>query len=383
MKDTIRSLLFGGALAFGILMEFTSNAATQKEIDNTKQKITDLQEQKEEAEQQVDSLNHKKDELETELDSFNEQLKQIAASMNQLEDGIEKKQQEIKEEEDALAEAEEASDRQYADMKTRIQFLYEQGSATVWQMLFEAESIADFLNRTEYAAQINQYDRELLAEFQRLQEQIRETKRQMEEEMEELERLKDQKEEEQASVNSLIANTRDKIRQSDADIENAQSDVEDLEAKIAKMEAYEKELELKKAREDAARLAAIKEQEKEDTSGASYVPADSDAYLLGALIECEAGGESYEGKLAVGSVILNRVKSSYFPNTISGVIYQGGQFSPVASGRLAYRMQAGVSSSCLGAAQEVLNGNITINCLYFRSNNGIISGMVIGNHVFY
>lgn len=383
MKDTIRSLLFGGALAFCILMAFTSNAATQKEIDNTKQKITDLQEQKEEAEQQVDSLNHKKDALETELDSFNEQLKQIAASMNQLEDGIEKKQQEIKDAEDALAEAEEASDRQYADMKTRIQFLYEQGSATVWQMLFEAESIADFLNRTEYAAQINQYDRELLAEFQRLQEQIRETKRQMEEEMEELERLKDQKEEEQASVNSLIANTRDKIRQSDADIENAQSDVEDLEAKIAKMEAYEKELELKKAREDAARLAAIKEQEKEDTSGASYVPADSDAYLLGALIECEAGGESYEGKLAVGSVILNRVKSSYFPNTISGVIYQGGQFSPVASGRLAYRMQAGVSSSCLGAAQEVLNGNITINCLYFRSNNGIISGMVIGNHVFY
>ena len=131
------------------------------------------------------------------------------------------------------------------------------------------------------------------------------------------------------------------------------------------------------------RLAAIKEQEKEDTSTVVYVPTDSDQYLLGAIIQCEAGGESYDGKLAVGSVVINRVKSSYFPNSVSGVIYQSGQFSPVASGRLAYRLEAGVDGSCLQAAQDVLNGNITVGCLYFRQNNGIIQGTVIGNHVFY
>ena len=92
---------------------------------------------------------------------------------------------------------------------------------------------------------------------------------------------------------------------------------------------------------------------------------------------------AYEGKLAVGSVVMNRVKSSYFPNTISGVIYQKGQFSPVASGRYAYRLQAGVNSECLQAAQEVLDGKITLNCLFFRTNNGIVTGTVIGNHVFY
>ena len=87
---------------------------------------------------------------------------------------------------------------------------------------------------------------------------------------------------------------------------------------------YEKQLEIQKAKEDAARLAAIKEQEKEDTSTVVYVPTDSDQYLLGAIIQCEAGGESYDGKLAVGSVVMNRVKSSYFPNSVSGVIYQSG-----------------------------------------------------------
>ena len=130
-------------------------------------------------------------------------------------------------------------------------------------------------------------------------------------------------------------------------------------------------------------LTAAKKQEQENRSNVTYAPAQSDAYLLAAIIQCEAWGEPYDGKLAVGSVIMNRVRSSYFPNTVSGVIYQGGQFSPVASGRLAYRLEQGVASDCMSAAQAVLGGTSTTNCLYFRVNNGIIEGTVIGNHVFY
>lgn len=71
-------------------------------------------------------------------------------------------------------------------------------------------------------------------------------------------------------------------------------------------------------------MAEIKRQEAENNGEFSYVPSDSDLYLLGAIIQCEADGEPYEGKLAVGSVVMNRVRSSYFPNTVSGVIYQSG-----------------------------------------------------------
>ena len=379
-KKGLLSLLLIGCLFVGTTVYA---ATTQKEIEDTKDKISDLENQKDEAEQQVDSLNDKKEALESDLNSLNGQLNNIISSMNELETEIGNKEKEIADAKEQLEEAEEKSAEQYENMKTRIQYMYENGSITVWQMLMESDSITDFLNRTEYAAEINRYDRELLTQFQELQQQIAEQKELLEGELAELTVLEEQMEEKQNSVNRLIAGTKDKIAQSDTEIADAKADVESLENKIAKMEAYEKELEIKKAKEDAARLAAIKEQEKEDTSGATYVPADSDAYLLGAIIECEAGSEPYEGKLAVGSVIMNRVKSSYFPNTISGVIYQSGQFSPVASGRLAYRLETGVSSSCIGAAQEVLNGNITINCLYFRANNGIISGTVIGNHVFY
>lgn len=384
MTGNIKRKVCGLVLVCCFLMGTTSYAATtQRQIDSTKDKITDLQNQKEEAEQQVDDLNDKKSALESDLSSLNTQLGDIVSSMNELDTQIGEKQQEIADAKEQLEQTQQKADKQYADMKVRIQYMYENGNTSIWQLLFESESVTDFLNRTEYAAQINQYDRNMLNEFCELKDQIAEQKASLESELDDLTAMEQQMQEKQASVNTLISNTKNKIEQSSAEIADAQSDINDIEAKIEKMKAYEKELEIKKAKEDAARLASIKKQEQENTAASSYVPAESDAYLLGAIIECEAGSESYDGQLAVGSVIVNRVRSAYFPNTISGVIYQSGQFSPVASGRLAYRLQAGVSSSCLSAAQSVLGGNITTNCLYFRANNGIISGTVIGNHVFY
>ena len=88
-------------------------------------------------------------------------------------------------------------------------------------------------------------------------------------------------------------------------------------------------------------MSEIKAQEAEGADGSKVQTQAGDLELLAALIECEAGGEPYEGKLAVGSVVLNRVASSHFPNSVVGVIYQRGQFSPVASGRFANRIGKG------------------------------------------
>lgn len=356
---------------------------TQEDIDHAKEEINNLQDQKEEAEDAVDDISDKKDEYENELDSLNGQMTNIVASMNELEAQILDKQAEIAETEKKLVEATEKSDKQYEDMKLRIQFMYENGNESMLEILLTSESVRDFLNRTEYITSINNYDRDMLKQFQELQELIREQKASLEEDEKELLAMAEDMKEKQKQVNSLIHTAQANIEQTSDELADAKSDVAELERKIKKMEAYEQELELQKAREDAERLAAIKEQEAEDTSGVVYQPGESDQYLLGAIIQCEADGESYEGKLAVGSVILNRVKSSYFPNTVSGVIYQSGQFSPVASGRFAYRLEAGVNETCMKVAKEVLDGKITTKSLFFRRNNGIIQGTVIGNHVFY
>ncbi len=115
----------------------------------------------------------------------------------------------------------------------------------------------------------------------------------------------------------------------------------------------------------------------------SVISADSnDVAMLAALIECEAGGESYTGMVAVGAVVVNRVNSGSFPNSISGVIYQSGQFTPVATGTFQSVLSRGARSDCYAAAQAALAGESPVGgCLYFNSGYG--SGIQIGYQHFY
>ena len=97
---------------------------------------------------------------------------------------------------------------------------------------------------------------------------------------------------------------------------------------------------------------------------------------------CEAGGESYTGMVAVGAVVVNRVNSGSFPNSVSGVIYQGGQFTPVATGTFQSVLARGARSDCYAAAQAALAGESPVGgCLYFNSGYG--SGIQIGYQHFY
>lgn len=108
----------------------------------------------------------------------------------------------------------------------------------------------------------------------------------------------------------------------------------------------------------------------------------SDLDLMAAIIECEAGGESYEGKIGVGAVIMNRMRSGEFPNTLSEVIYQSGQFEPTWTGKLSNVLSRGASEACYAAAQDVFAGANTIgDRLFFHAGGG--SGLTIGNQTFY
>lgn len=117
--------------------------------------------------------------------------------------------------------------------------------------------------------------------------------------------------------------------------------------------------------------------------GAVSVSVD-DETLLAAIIYCEAGNQSYEGKLAVGSVIMNRIRSGRFSSTISSIVYAGGQFTPAYNGSLARALANEISSSCRQAAQEALAGADNVGgALFFNRVSCGKSGLVIGGHVFY
>ena len=159
--------------------------------------------------------------------------------------------------------------------------------------------------------------------------------------------------------------------------------IEEEQAQIA----AQKEAERKAAEEKAAAEAAKKNtsentssKKAETTQGEAVSAGADDLTLLAAIIECEAGGESYECQLAVGAAVINRVKSGSNPNSISGVIYQKGQFGPASSGKLARKLNGHISSSCYSAAQEAMSGvDNTGGCTSFNDHG---SGISIGNMKF-
>lgn len=133
-------------------------------------------------------------------------------------------------------------------------------------------------------------------------------------------------------------------------------------------------------------VKVLDNENKGSQSGSSNYTS-SDLYLLAKCIYAEARGESYTGQVAVGAVILNRVASSKFPNTISGVIYQKGAFTAVSDGQI----NLSPDKTAMNAAQDAMNGwDPSYGCLYYYNPAVATSSWIfsrktvttIGKHVF-
>ncbi len=140
--------------------------------------------------------------------------------------------------------------------------------------------------------------------------------------------------------------------------------------KAAAEKAHEDYME--KAEEETAREAAAQ---------AAAETAAREKELLAALIFCEAGNQPYEGQVAVGAVVMNRVNSGQFPDTITDVIYQSGQFTPAMTGWLDSVLASdGYTDSAMQAASDALAGSNPIgDCLYFSTGG---NGYQLGDHFF-
>lgn len=142
---------------------------------------------------------------------------------------------------------------------------------------------------------------------------------------------------------------------------------------------------MKQIREAEAAAEAAKKKAELKKKYDAVAANGNDVQVLGALIQLEAGNQPYEGQLAVGAVVMNRVRSGRYPGTIADVIFAPGQF-PAASKRINDRIANGVKASCLQAAQEAINGVSNIGGFtHFKSARSSVSAsnIVIGGHVFY
>lgn len=382
MKKHIMAVLLT-LVMLAVSMPIVSYAtSTQQRLDEAQKKKEELEQQKKDMEKVLDELQDVKADLKGELSSLNKKLTEVSEHLADLEEQIRSKEQEIAETTAALEAAKEKEIWQYDCMKKRMQFMYEEGNYIYLEALFSAVSYADFMNFSEYFEQLVAYDRKMLEEYAANRIFIAGEEERLILEKTELDVLKLEAEVEQSKVAGLIGQTSKSIAKYSDQIEDAEAKALAYEAEIKKQEEDIVYLRKKIAEEIALSQAAANAAWR-DISEVSF--AEGDRYLLANLIYCEAGGESYAGQLAVGAVVINRVLSSKYPETVVGVIYQNKQFSPVGSGRLDLALASNkATAGCYRAADEAMSGITNVgSCLYFRTPIEGLTGINIGGHVFY
>lgn len=386
MKKMGKRRLIAGILVLIMLTvpkvgaEATSD--TREKLENAKEEREATENQKNAQEENITNMEEAQSGLEGELNSLNSQLAEVSSNLEEIENNIIAKNEEIETTQAELEEAKATEERQYLCLKKRIQYSYEKRSISYLEAILSADSLGEVLNMTEYFTQMASYDQEMLAAYQAAREAVEEKEAQLQSDMDQLEEMQASAEAEHDRFSSLISQTQSSISAYSDQIASAEAQVEALEAQMAAQD--ENIAALQKQLEEEIRKSRLAAQSSwRDISEVTFT--EDDRYLLANLIYCEAGGEPYEGQVAVGAVVINRVLSSVFPNTLSGVIYQSGQFEPVSTGRLALALAENrATDSCYRAADEAMSGVTNVgNCVFFRTPIPGLTGINIGGHVFY
>jgi len=347
----------------------------QKENEETKNKLNETQ-------SNIASMEEEKSSLQSKLNQLNKDLTAVSERLADLEQQIKDKEEEIEQTQADLEEAIATEEKQYADMKKRVQYMYERKDSLYLEILFSSSGFGDFINKATYIEDLSEYDQNLMEEYENTRKLIEEKKAELKQEKADLDALKEETKAEQEKVTGYVNSTSSSIKQYAGQIADAEAQAAAIEEEIKKQEediAYLK----KKLAEEIAMSKLSAQSKWRDISEVQF--AEGDRYLLANLIYCEAGGEPYAGQLAVGAVVINRVLSGVYPDTVTGVIYQNKQFSPAGSGRLALALSENrATAACYKAADEAMAGQTNVgNCVYFRTPIEGLSGIRIGGHIFY
>ena len=360
----------------------TQAVTTQQQIKDTEKDKQNLANKLDDQKEDIKGLKHEKKTLQQELAGLNEELTGVSTRLEELEQKILEKTEEIHKTEASLEEAVATEEEQALVMEIHVKKMYERNRDNYLYSLLKAGSIGKLLNLATWFERVEIYDQEMLERFQVTKEFIAGIQERLLREKNDLDNLQLQAEAEKSRVAGLISQVSLKIEDYADQIEEAEKKALEYEEKIKEKEA---DLEaLRKKLEEEIRLSQLAANATwRNISEVKF--ADGDRKLLANLIYCEAGGESYEGKLAVGAVVINRVLSSRYPDSVVGVIYQRSQFSPASSGRLELALTLDkANADCYKAADEAMGGKTNVGtCLYFRRPVPGLTGIVIGNHVFY
>ncbi len=411
-------LMLALCLGFSSCTALAASKDTQDKIDKVKQEKSEAEEEKKKTEQEQNKLNNAKSEMENYLKELDSQTKSLNEQVAELDQQITDKENQVSSMEGQIEEAQADLDKQYEDMKTRIQYMYENDQTAIQSIITAALTggLTGLLNQVEYTVSVNQYDRNMLENYKASKADLDDQYAKLQDEQDALELLKTETEkkkqqvaEQQAATGSKLSEYEKLLAQKEGEITDMAEFIKEktdlLNQLIAKAAQEEAAARIKAAQQAAASMNTSGNIQQADSgiSGGSVSLSEYEIMMLATIIYCEAGNQGTDGQLAVGYVIMNRIRSSRFPNTLEGVLRQSKQFEPVGSGRFDLVLKAEqdddipniVTQSCWNAARAVVNGTSNVGeSLFFRTwapvpslvtnlQNGGVPYWIIKDHIFY
>ena len=289
------------AAALAASMIFSIEAfATESEI---KKQQAQTQKQLDAINQEMKSIESQRDSVLAEIDSLNSDLVDLMLNIEMLESDLQAKEEELAQAQLDYEAAKQKEEEQYEAMKLRIQYIYEEGDMDYLTLFLEADSFTDFLNRADFAKEIQTKDREMLIEYQETKAEVEELLEQLEQEKADMEALEAEYEEEQANVETALAQKKAEESDYETQLANAQAQASAFRKQLEKQQKELKRLEAERiAKEKAAAAAA---QETAEVSSGSSSSSSSGKNNAGSSSSGSGSSASVSGNSSTGVAIAN------------------------------------------------------------------------------
>ena len=248
----------------GIPVSATSIKNIQSEKAKNESELKNIQ-------SKISGIESQKSALSSEVSSLNDDLTDTLLNIEVLESDLADKEAEIEQAQKDYEAAKATEEQQYDSMKKRIQYLYETGQESYLEMLLTSDSVADLVNKVDYAEELQEYDRRLLDEYKAAKQAVIDLQAQLEEEKQELLEMEEQLKEEKANLESVIAQKRSQIADFDSQLSAAKAKVSEYQKKIKEQNAQIKQLQ----KEEEAKRKAAAAQSSTSSSGSSTASSGS------------------------------------------------------------------------------------------------------------
>lgn len=206
-----------------------TQASTLSDAKNTKQ---ELENNKSKAKKQVETLQKKQKKLEANIKKLDKKLVSLDEKLHTLTTQLEEKKEQLQNTKKELANAKQEEQIQYTSMKKRIKYMYESGDTEYLDLIFQAKSIGDLLNRAEYVSEISEYDHTMLERLEKIREKIAATKEKQEQEIKEVKQIQTNVKKQRKQVTTVVSEKKTQMKEYESSIKKQKSLIQAYEKQI-------------------------------------------------------------------------------------------------------------------------------------------------------